>query len=101
MIDLEQLLEKDRKQRLGQKKDVEEVIGHPFFKDLDIEKLLKKELVPPYIPKVEDLDEIKVALKVQVEESVVTEEAMKKIQDKKDAFEKFGLTSTDDPKKKI
>lgn len=31
----------------------------------------------------------------------MTEEAMKKIQDKKDAFEKFGLTSTDDPKKKI
>eukprot|EP00350_Pseudokeronopsis_sp_OXSARD2_P002005 CAMPEP_0170554228 /NCGR_PEP_ID=MMETSP0211-20121228/12113_1 /TAXON_ID=311385 /ORGANISM="Pseudokeronopsis sp., Strain OXSARD2" /LENGTH=36 /DNA_ID= /DNA_START= /DNA_END= /DNA_ORIENTATION= len=33
------LLERDRKKRLGQEKDVEEVLAHPFFEKLDIEAL--------------------------------------------------------------
>jgi serine/threonine protein kinase len=33
------LLHKDRKQRLGHKSDVDEVLAHPFFKGLDIAKL--------------------------------------------------------------
>jgi serum/glucocorticoid-regulated kinase 2 len=44
------LLEKDRKKRLGQKEDVEEVLGHAFFRGLDMDKLLRKELEPPFKP---------------------------------------------------
>ena len=47
---ISRLLEKDRKQRLGQKNDVEEVLGHPFFKDVDREKLLSKQIEPPFKP---------------------------------------------------
>jgi len=45
-------LEKDRKQRIGNKNDVEEVLGHPFFKDINMEKLLNKEIDPPFKPNI-------------------------------------------------
>ena len=37
-------------QRLG-KKGVEEVLNHDFLKSIDVKKLLKKEVDPPYKPK--------------------------------------------------
>jgi len=46
------LLEKDRKQRLGQKNDVDEVLAHPFFKNIDRERLLKKEIPAPFKPEI-------------------------------------------------
>jgi hypothetical protein len=46
------LLEKDRKQRLGQKNDVDEVLAHPFFKNMDRERLLKKEIPAPFMPEI-------------------------------------------------
>jgi len=36
--------------RLGAKKDVDDILRHPFFKDLDIEKLSLKILKSPFIP---------------------------------------------------
>lgn len=47
---IQKLLCKEPKNRLGAKDDMNEVLTHPFFKVLNIEKLLKKELTPPYIP---------------------------------------------------
>ena len=44
------LLHRDPTKRLGSGKDIDDVIGHPFFKSLDIEKLLKKEIEPEYKP---------------------------------------------------
>ena len=44
------LLEKDKSKRLGAKGGVQEILDHPFFDGLDIEKLLKKELTPEYMP---------------------------------------------------
>jgi len=44
------LLEKDRKLRLGQSDDCDEVLKHPFFKDIDLDKLIKKEIEPPFKP---------------------------------------------------
>jgi hypothetical protein len=29
---------------------VEEVLGHPFFRDIDRDKLLKKQIPPPFKP---------------------------------------------------
>ncbi len=47
---IKRLLEKDKTKRLGAKGDVTEILEHPFFKSIDIEKLLKKEINPPYKP---------------------------------------------------
>lgn len=51
------LLNRDPKKRLGSDKDVDDVVGHPFFKELDIEKLLRKEIVPAYQPRVKAIDD--------------------------------------------
>lgn len=47
------MLEKDRKKRLGQRGDVDEVLKHPFFANLDMKKLLAKEIEAPFIPKID------------------------------------------------
>ncbi len=46
---IRKLLEKNRKKRLGGANDIKEIIGHPFFADIDTDKLLRKELTPPYM----------------------------------------------------
>lgn len=46
-----QLLNRDPKKRLGSKDDVNDIKAHPFFKTLSFEKLMKKEIDPPYKPK--------------------------------------------------
>lgn len=46
------LLAKDKSKRLGYKEDGAEVLRHPFFADIDIEKLARKEVEPPYKPEV-------------------------------------------------
>ena len=51
---INKLLCKDKTKRLGGNGDVEEILSHPFFADLDIKKLLKKEIPPPYKPEISD-----------------------------------------------
>jgi len=51
------LLCKDKAQRLGRIDDVREVISHPWFASIDTERLLKKELQPPYVPSLKDMDD--------------------------------------------
>jgi len=50
---IRRLLEKNRKKRLGSKNDIKEILAHPFFADLDMDKLLKKEIPSPYRPQVD------------------------------------------------
>lgn len=47
---IQKLLKKKPNERLGAKADIEEVMAHPFFKSIDRDKLLKKELKADYIP---------------------------------------------------
>jgi hypothetical protein len=47
-------LEKNRKKRLGSNGGVDEILAHPFFEPLNIQKLLLKELEPPYKPDIGD-----------------------------------------------
>ena len=47
------LLEKKKDNRLG-KEGIQSILAHPFFSDLDIDKLMKGELTPPYIPEVKE-----------------------------------------------
>merc|ERR1712113_411611 len=52
------LLERDPKRRLGSSKnDASEIKEHVFYKGLDFVKLLKKEIKPPYKPKVEEIED--------------------------------------------
>jgi len=50
------LLQKDRKKRLGQKNDVEEILKHKFFSGIDLEALLERKIVAEFIPKLDDKD---------------------------------------------
>ena len=40
--------------RLGHTNDAKEILEHPFFAGMDIEKLLRREVVPPFKPNVAD-----------------------------------------------
>jgi len=48
---IEKCLQKNQKQRLGSQKDFEDVKSHPWFSDINWEALLKKEVEPPFKPK--------------------------------------------------
>ena len=50
---ISKMLEKNRKNRLGQNNDVEEILNHPWFAELDIKELLAKKVEAPFIPKIE------------------------------------------------
>lgn len=45
------LLNRNPKHRLGAKDDAKELIAHPFFHDIDWEALGRKEVIPPFKPK--------------------------------------------------
>jgi len=44
------MLCKNRNERLGKKNDVDEIMGHPWFAELDIDELISKKIVAPFIP---------------------------------------------------
>jgi len=53
------LLERDPKRRLGSsQRDALEIQEHPFFTSIDFDKLVKKEIDPPFVPKVEDEEDV-------------------------------------------
>lgn len=81
------MLEKDRKLRLGQDNGVEDILGHPWFADLDIKKIIAKEIEAPHIPKVRSENELKKeAPKAAVEESIVPPEKKELIANKDEVF---------------
>jgi len=45
------LLNRNPKHRLGAKDDARELMAHPFFHDIDWEALARKEVIPPFKPK--------------------------------------------------
>lgn len=47
---INKLLVKDMEKRLGSTDDVNEIVNHPWFKDLDVSKILNKEISPPFKP---------------------------------------------------
>lgn len=53
---IKRLLRKDYKKRLGYKHDMSEVKNHPFFSSIDWDKLVAKQLKPPYRPSMRDIN---------------------------------------------
>lgn len=51
---ISKMLNKDRRQRLGQNNDMDEILLHPFFADLDMQKLLQKQIPAPFVPSIKD-----------------------------------------------
>jgi serine/threonine protein kinase len=47
---ISKLLDKDKMKRLGRDKDVDDVIGHPWFSTINLDDLLAKKLTPPFVP---------------------------------------------------
>ncbi|XP_045437406.1 serine/threonine-protein kinase Sgk3 isoform X6 [Pipistrellus kuhlii] len=56
---LEELLEKDRQNRLGAKEDFLEIQNHPFFESLSWTDLVQKKIPPPFNPNVAGPDDIR------------------------------------------
>jgi len=45
--------------RLGARKDAEEILKHPFFRDIDLEAIKLKKLKSPFVPKLLDLEKLR------------------------------------------
>lgn len=52
------MLQKDRKKRLGQINDVDEVLSHPFFNGLNLDDLLEKKIEAPFVPTIKDIKDL-------------------------------------------
>lgn len=91
---ISKMLAKDRKERIGQKGDVNEILGHPWFSDLNMEDILAKKVKSPYIPAIKDKQDLQnfdsEVTNESLQESIVPEESQNIILDKKDAFKDFG-----------
>lgn len=90
------LLLKDRKQRLGQKGDAEEVLGHKFFQGLDLKKLVNREILAEFKP---DQDFVRnfdsEIINQDPMESVVSPEIITQIKKEEDQFKSFGFNVGD------
>jgi|LauGreDrversion4_2_1035121.scaffolds.fasta_scaffold126217_2 hypothetical protein len=45
--------------RLGARKDADEILKHPFFRDINLDTLKEKTLKAPFIPKLLDLEKLR------------------------------------------
>jgi len=52
------MLCKNRNERLGKKNDVDEIMGHPWFAELDIDELIAKKIVAPFIPQIDGIRDL-------------------------------------------
>ena len=90
---ISKLLEKNPKERIGYEGGIEEIIAHPWFKDIDIDMLLNKQLDPPFIPKLsEELTDVsnfdKEFTSTDLTQSIIPRGGM-------EAVEKFNTMFTD------
>jgi len=55
---INRMLCKDRKKRLGQTSDVDEILSHPFFNGINIDDLLDKKIKAPFVPVIKDIKDL-------------------------------------------
>lgn len=69
-------------------------MGHPWFADLDVDKLYAKQVTPPYIPEIKDSKDISnfdsEITSQGLKESILPEASIKQIMENNDAFKDFG-----------
>ncbi|KIH69142.1 kinase domain protein [Ancylostoma duodenale] len=53
------LLQKDKTKRLGSKGDFNEIKDHEFFKAIDWDKLLRREIKAPFVPRIESETDVR------------------------------------------
>jgi hypothetical protein len=88
------MLNKDRKERLGQTNDVDEILTHPWFAEINIQDLLEKKISAPFVPEVKgkrDLQNFDPGVTAEeLTESIMPQESKDLIKNKEDAFAGFG-----------
>ena len=47
---MKKMLNKNKEERIGAQNGIAEILAHPYFKDIDFDELLNKNLDPPYVP---------------------------------------------------
>lgn len=53
------MLDRNRSTRLGSTGDSEDVLGHPFFAEVDLRQLQARTLEAPFVPRVPDLEKLR------------------------------------------
>ena len=87
---INKLLDKDPEKRLGTQGGASEVMGHAFFQDLDIEKLLDKELDAPYKFEVKGFEFFdNKAVEMDVRFTMIPEAKVLELKNMDKAFENF------------
>ena len=66
---IEKLLNSNPRERIGYNSS-EEIMKHDFFKDIDFDKVLKREYKPPFIPKLDNQEDLRYFDKGFTEENV-------------------------------
>ena len=87
------LLAKDKTERLGFGGGAEEVLDHPWFKDIEMKLLFEKKLKPPFKPKIADnevLNNFKPrGKKDEIKESMIPQNKLSKIKNYEKEFSGF------------
>lgn len=86
------LLNKDRRKRLGAN-GLNEVISHPCFANIDMRKLMSKQMEPPFLPDKSALLDLKFFNKKQspqdLLDTVVPQQKARKVEKNQEAFKDF------------
>ena len=89
---INKLLCKDKTKRLGLN-GKDEILSHPWFEGVDVEKLLAKEIDCPWKPEINSISDTgnfdQKFKTMGLKESIVTEESAEKIKKHKDDFDRF------------
>ena len=93
---IERLLEKNPNKRIGYEKGVQEIIEHDWFKDIDIDKLINRQLEAPFKPKLtSDLKDVsnfdKEFTSKSLEQSIIPKKGKKKIEQYNPTFTEFDM----------
>ena len=84
------LLAKKKAKRLGAIEDVEEVLSHPWFSDVNIEEILAKTATPPFKPEFKDAQDTKYFnTKLDFTSTVIPEEKKREVENNMDQFAGF------------
>ena len=81
--------------RLGARKDADEILKHPFFRDINLDTLKEKTLKAPFIPKLLDLEKLRqqsgepVSFK-DFQETIIPKQKMDLVNKQMEDFEIFG-----------